>query len=212
MSNATEPTGTTNKKRGVQLPFKKAFEFALNTIKIRFWRSMITAGGVFLGIAFLASVLTSKAVAGANVSVTEAARSNWLVALSLLVCAVGITNAMLMSVTERFREIGTMKCLGALEQFIVKIFLIEAALMGAIASSLGYLTGTLLMVATKYFSFNPKTAFHGETWIGSFTGGAFGVNFVLCVGLGIVLTMVATLFPAITASRIPPAAALRSDV
>lgn len=211
MSNTTDHSAR-GIKRGVQLPFKKAFEFALNTIKIRFWRSMITAGGVFLGIAFLASVLTSKAIAGPNVSADEVARSNWLVALSLLVCAVGITNAMLMSVTERFREIGTMKCLGALEHFIVKIFLIEAALMGAIASSLGYLVGTLLMIAMKYFAFNPKTNFNGETWIGSFTGATFGVNLLFCVGLGITLTMVATLFPAINASRIPPAAALRSDV
>ena len=44
----------------------------------------------------------------ANIS---ARRNLWLVTLSLLVCIVGITNAMLMSVTERFREIGTMKCL-----------------------------------------------------------------------------------------------------
>lgn len=199
-------------QRGVQLPFKKAFEFALNTIKIRFWRSMITAGGVFLGIAFLASVLTGRAVAGSNISADEAARSTWLVILSLVVCAVGIANAMLMSVTERFREIGTMKCLGALEQFVVKIFMIEAALMGAIASSLGYLVGTLLMIVTKFFSFNPKTAFHGETWIGSYTIASFGMNLVFCTGIGIFLTMLATLFPAIRASRIPPAAALRSDV
>ena len=199
-------------QRGVQLPFRKAFEFALNTIKIRFWRSMITAGGVFLGIAFLASVLTSRDVAGSNISADEAARSTWLVMLSLLVCAVGITNAMLMSVTERFREIGTMKCLGAIEQFIVKIFMIEAALMGAIASTLGYLIGTLLMVVTKYFSFNPKTAYHGETWIGSYGIASFGLNAVICIGIGIFLTMLATLFPAVRASRIPPAAALRSDV
>jgi putative ABC transport system permease protein len=199
-------------QRGVQLPFKKAFEFALNTIKIRFWRSMITAGGVFLGIAFLASVLTGRTVAGSNISADEAARSTWLVILSLVVCAVGIANAMLMSVTERFREIGTMKCLGALEQFVVKIFMIEAALMGAIASSLGYLVGTLLMIIMKFFSFNPKTAFHGETWIGSYTVASFGMNLVFCTGIGIFLTMLATLFPAIRASRIPPAAALRSDV
>ena len=36
-----------------QLPWKKSIEFALGSIKIRFWRSMITAGGVMLGIAFL---------------------------------------------------------------------------------------------------------------------------------------------------------------
>ena len=42
----------------------------------------------------------------------ERSKQTWLISLSLLVCVVGIANAMLMSVTERFREIGTMKCLG----------------------------------------------------------------------------------------------------
>ncbi|MFQ6133274.1 MAG: ABC transporter permease, partial [Armatimonadota bacterium] len=41
----------------------------------------------------------------------KGARQWWLIGMSLLVCVVGIINSMLMSVTERFREIGTMKCL-----------------------------------------------------------------------------------------------------
>ena len=56
----------------------------------------------------------------------ESSKQTWLITLSLLVCVVGIANAMLMSVTERFREIGTMKCLGALDSFIVKLFLLES--------------------------------------------------------------------------------------
>ena len=42
-------------------------------------------------------------------------RMLWLILVSMVVCAVGIANAMLMSVTERFREIATLKCLGALD-------------------------------------------------------------------------------------------------
>ena len=44
----------------------------------------------------------------------EESKQTWLISLSLLVCVVGIANAMLMSVTERFREIGTMKGFGLL--------------------------------------------------------------------------------------------------
>ena len=62
----------------------------------------------------------------------EEAKQTWLISLSLLVCVVGIANAMLMSVTERFREIGTMKCLGALDSFIMTIFLMESGLQGLI--------------------------------------------------------------------------------
>ncbi len=44
--------------RQAQLPLKRAFQIAFNSLRIRFWRSMITAGGIFLGIAFFTVVLT----------------------------------------------------------------------------------------------------------------------------------------------------------
>jgi putative ABC transport system permease protein len=197
-------------QKQVSLPFAKAFEFAVKSIRVRFWRSMITAGGVFLGIAFLSSVLVSKNIAGPNAPLEEIARTNWLAALSLLVCAVGITNSMLMSVTERFREIGTMKCLGALEKFIVMIFMIEAALTGFIASVFGWIVGTVLMIVTKYFLFNPKLD-PNKTWNGDLSWTNVGQSFAFCLVIGIVLTALSTLFPALRASSIPPAAALRSD-
>ncbi|GAB4452580.1 MAG: hypothetical protein OHK0029_03760 [Armatimonadaceae bacterium] len=201
----------------MELPWGKAFEFALKSIRVRFIRALITAGGVFLGIAFLASVLITRSIAGPNMEPSEAARSTWLIALSLLVCAVGITNSMLMSVTERFREIGTMKCLGALDQFVVKIFMIEAVMMGAIASTLGWAVGTGLMVLVKMAVGVPKNAPEGTTWFGSLDwADLFGVwplgTFWFCLILGAALTAIATFFPAFQAARIPPAAALRTDV
>jgi hypothetical protein len=199
-------------RQQVELPFAKAFEFALRSIKIRFWRSMITAGGVFLGIAFLASVLTSKAIAGPDIDPKEVAKMNWLVALSLLVCAVGITNSMLMSVTERFREIGTMKCLGALNQFIVKIFMIEALLMGVIASCLGWALGTAMIVLSKLAAGVPPNAPAGTVPLGALTGMDILLTLAFCVPVGAALTALATYIPARQAASIPPAAALRTDV
>jgi putative ABC transport system permease protein len=55
--------------------------------------------------------------------------------LSLLVCVVGIVNAQLMAVTERFREIGTMKCLGALDRFRLRLFLLEAGMQGLVGAA-----------------------------------------------------------------------------
>ena len=203
-------------RKQVSLPFSKAFDFAMKSIRIRFWRSMITAGGVLLGIAFLASVLVGKAIAGTHIAPSEAARTNWLVALSLIVCAVGITNSMLMSVSERFREIGTMKCLGALNQFVVKIFMIEAVLMGLIASTLGWIIGTVGIVLVKMAVGVPKSAPEGTTWHGALdVGDLFGLpygSFWFCIVVGAILTAVATYFPARQAASIPPAAALRTDV
>ena len=215
VSSVAPQHGKGGAQRQVELPFRKAFEFAMKSIRIRFWRSMITAGGVFLGIAFLASVLTDKAVKGPNIEPDELARMNWLVALSLVVCAVGITNSMLMSVTERFREIGTMKCLGALSQFVVKIFMIEAVLMGILASTLGWIVGTVLIVLAKLMVGVPKGA--SPEIIAQGPMGSLGADdllgtFIFCLLVGPILTIAATYVPAIQAARIPPAAALRVDV
>lgn len=204
-----KPSGVSKQ---VELPWSKAIEFAFKSLKIRFWRSMITAGGIFLGIAFLASVLTSKAIAGTNVSVEESSRMTWLVILSLVVCTVGITNSMLMSVTERFKEIGTMKCLGALNQFVVKLFMIEAVFLGIIASALGWMVGTILIVLLKLAAGVPKDAPAGTVPLGALTGGDILMTLAFCVPVGAVLTAVATYIPAMRAAQIPPAAALRVDV
>ncbi len=64
--------------------------------------------------------------------------------LSCALCVVVIANTMLMSVTERVSEIGTLKCLGALDRFIVRMFLVESVFIGVLASTAGALGGYLL--------------------------------------------------------------------
>ena len=128
---SVEPRAITIQKQ-IELPWSKAFEITLKSIKIRLQRSLITASGIFLGIAFYSSVRAGSLfpikAEGTDVDAVAAAlaatnRQSWLAIMALLVCFVGIMNAMLMSVTERFKEIGTMKCLGAKNSFVVKLFL-----------------------------------------------------------------------------------------
>ena len=206
-------------QRQVQLPFNKAVKIAMQSIRVRFWRSMITAAGVFLGIAFLASTLANATIAAHTKQVLEAMsltqqseivqqahdRQIWLVALSLIVCTVGIANSMLMSVTERFKEIGTMKCLGALDSFIVKLFLLEAGVLGVLASLMGFLLG---------FTGTVLTALAQNGWIvfQRLPPDAVLWSFIWSMLAGTVLTVLATIFPAIQAARLPPAAALRSEI
>jgi putative ABC transport system permease protein len=204
-------------QRQVQLPFSKAFGIALQSIRVRFWRSMITAAGVLLGIALLASTHTQSTVAKSSVVMTadmeqneraqreSDARRQWLIALSLMVSTVGIANSMLMSVTERFKEIGTMKCLGALDGFIVKLFLIEAGLLGLTASVIGWFVGYGSMILVSFIR-------EGNKLWAKLPLSEVGTSFVLCLATGAVLTVLATIFPAIRASRLPPAAALRVEI
>ncbi len=183
---------------------------SLNSIRIRFWRSMITAAGIFLGIAFLQSVLTTSAILeaiGEGYDDALRLRQTWLVVMSLLVSTVGVVNSMLMSVTERYREIGTMKCLGALDKLVVKLFLIEAVLTGLVASILGSLIGTMAMLLVHWIRFGSRfgVAFAGA-WQHLLANLAMGVT------IGTVLALVAAWYPAWRAAKMPPAAALRTEV
>ncbi len=135
-------------------------------------------------------------------------RDIWIIVISLLVTVIGIANAMLMSVTERFREIGTMKCLGALSGFVRRMFLIESAIMGLAGGIVGAIGGILFSILAYLFTYGPTLVFAGVS--SNFVGLiGFGLTSVV---VGVVLSMIAALYPANVASKMIPAVALRSNV
>lgn len=129
----------------------------------------------------------------------------YLIALSFLVCVVGVANAMLMSVTERFTEIATMKCLGAMDTFVMGMFVFEAGVQGLFGGIVGVVLGLLLALARGYVEF------------GGLVGGALGSFPQLLLGglasliAGIVLAVVAAVWPSWVASRLAPMEAMRVE-
>ncbi|MBR4221435.1 MAG: FtsX-like permease family protein, partial [Victivallales bacterium] len=133
-------------------------------IKRRFFRSLITMSGVVLAIAFLTymqmqnvivkglikandqvlNVLLQKAGVDIYAGDSSDRMMLLLIILSLLACLVGIVNSMLMSVTERIKEIGTLKCLGALDGFIIRSYFIESSLQGVAGTALGCVIGLVV--------------------------------------------------------------------
>jgi len=128
----------------------------------------------------------------------------WLIVISLLVCGVGITNAMLMSVSERFREIGTMKCLGALDGFIVKLFLLESTFQGVVGTAIGVLGGFVVMSVAGLWAFG-RAAFDYFP--------AFQIVTIVVSGLliGSGLSIVGAVFPALRAAHMAPVEAMRVE-
>lgn len=197
----------------IHLPFKEAFKIALRSLRIRFWRAIITTLGIFLAIAFLASILTSSAIT-ANLKLTREeipAQRIWVVVMSLLVCVVGITNSMLMAVTERYKEIGTMKCLGALDRFVVELFLLESSLQGLIGAMAGTLAGIILMIIV-FFNKEGGKVFKALTFFKSFSFFDMGWIFLFSVGIGIGLAVLGAIYPAYRAAKMVPADAMRVEI
>ena len=192
-----------NPERQISLPFSQAFKIALRNITIRLGRAMITGAGTMLGIAFLMSVFTTAAIQqakGIEIQVEQQQKNTWLVVMSLLVSVVGITNSMLMSVTERYKEIGTMKCLGALDGFIVKLFLLESGVLGFFGSLFGALLGAIFSLAFKF------SIWGDLDWLKL-------LFYILgCIVIGVVLSIVAAVAPAMRAASMPPVEAMRSEV
>jgi len=134
----------------------------------------------------------------------EKSKQTWLVSLSLLVCVVGITNAMLMSVTERFREIGTMKCLGALDSFIIKLFLLESTFQGVAGTLVGVVIGLALTTALALLDYGTFVFTYFPTSRVVESAGA-------AILAGTILSLVGAMLPAYTAAKMEPVEAMRSE-
>jgi putative ABC transport system permease protein len=120
-----------------------------------------------------------------------------LVSVSLLVGAVVIMNIMLVSVTERTREIGIRKSLGARRRDILMQFLIESSTLSGVGGVAGIAMG--IGLASLVSAVSPLPA--------RVSGGAIGLALLLGIGVG----LAAGVYPAWRASRLDPIVALRAE-
>jgi putative ABC transport system permease protein len=133
-----------------------------------------------------------------NITGVITAVAGGMVSIALLVGGIGIMNIMLVSVTERTREIGVRKAVGAKRRDVLAQFLIEAALLsvfgGAMGIILGYIIGALL----------------GNALVG--TVGSIPLWAVLCAfGIPALIGVSFGLYPAWKASRLDPIESLRYE-
>ena len=127
-----------------------------------------------------------------------------IAAISLLVGGIGIMNIMMVSVTERTREIGIRKALGAQESAILGLFVTEAAATSALGGLLGIGLGYLLSAVAN--SILPMVL-TDMTLTVSPSAGSVAVAFGISVGIGVLFGYL----PARRAARLNPIEALRYD-
>jgi len=145
------------------------------------------------------NVMDMKEIAKMLTSTTQllTALLSAVAAVSLLVGGIGIMNIMLVSVTERTREIGTRLAIGALEREVLLQFLIEAVVL----SSLGGLLGIVLAMATSVL----LTAVLNVPFI--FNGSIIIIAFLFSAAVGVIFGYM----PAKKAASLNPIDALRYE-
>ena len=225
LSESEEKAG--HVQRQVVLPFIKSLEISFKSIKVRFFRSLITTMSLVLAVSFLSFVNVSNDVANGmldardpllrtvlikagydlgpeQTSVGSSAKQRWILILSLLVCVVGIVNAQLMAVTERFREIGTMKCLGALDRFVLRLFILEAGIQGLAGAFAGAFFGAIFSLVNAWLRF-------GSAAVATVSFNSLLVSMVIATGVGVLLSLLGVFYPALVAARMQPVEAMRVE-
>jgi putative ABC transport system permease protein len=127
---------------------------------------------------------------------TVTAASLFICALSLLVGGMGVMNIMLVAVTERTREIGLRKALGARRARVLMQFVIEAVLLACLGGMLGVALGYVGTLVAHFVNFPAEV----PPW-------AVALGLGVSCGIG----LLAGIYPAARASRLDPAVALRDE-
>jgi putative ABC transport system permease protein len=124
-----------------------------------------------------------------------------VVSISLLVGGIGIMNIMLVSVSERTREIGLRKALGARPEVVLLQFLVEAITLCLIGCAVGLLVGGGVVLMMRSFGAeSPVAKAQAPMW-------SIILSVVFSASTGVIFGM----FPAIKASRLDPIVALRHE-
>ena len=150
------------------------------------------------------TVMSTSTLAGQVTAITSAISIalGGIAGIALLVAGIGIANTMYMTILERTKEIGIMKAIGASSHDILKIFLIEAAIIGLIGGVVGVMLGTGISSGIGYVLEDQglplKTVVTAELAV-------FSAAFSLVVGV------ISGFLPSRAAARLDPIQALRYE-
>ncbi|HEX2120939.1 MAG TPA: FtsX-like permease family protein [Thermoanaerobaculia bacterium] len=155
-----------------RVPFNKPNDFGIVTPDKLIGNFRAITGGITLAMIFISSI-------------------------ALLVGGVGVMNIMLVSVTERTREIGIRKAIGAVRRDIVQQFLIEAMTLSGIGGAIGVALGLAIAAAVRNLSPLPTTT---PLW-------SILLGLIVSISIGLFFGI----YPAYKAARLDPVDALRYE-
>jgi len=148
---------------------------------------------------------TEELATARKVGLVMKALMGGIAGIALMVAGIGVMNIMLVSVTDRTREIGLRKALGATRGDILAQFLVEAAVLTLTGGILGAIAGIFMGQGTA--ALISKFVWEGSNWPSVISFGTMLIALSVSVAIGVFFG----LYPANKAAKLSPVDALRSD-
>ena len=196
-------------KNQTYFPAGETPHFSLQNIRRRFMRKPPTVLSIILVATFIATLLTTTSILQAaskqsgGVTLRPEAYQYWLMITAVFAWGV-VVNSMVMSTTERVREIGIMKSLGATNTTIIKMLLIDSASIGLLGGTFGAIIGWLIAIAIYSLQLGFVVVLIVPLPIHLF-------NLVLAVTASLLLSITATAYPAYQVAKLRPVDALKRE-
>ncbi|RLE55517.1 MAG: hypothetical protein DRJ26_00735 [Candidatus Methanomethylicota archaeon] len=189
------------------LRIKDLLHIVLESMKKRKTRITLTVLTVLLNVALVSSMnimsfaLAPSTPASSFIPISLNDYQLWVSLISIVVCAITIFNSMLISVAERYKEIGTMKCLGARNALILQLFLFESLSVGILGGLAGFFSSIIITMPIMYIQLGRLPTV--QIYLSTLT---------ISMSISVLVTLVATIYPAYYATKIDPVEALRFEV
>ncbi len=176
------------------LPFNEALYMVLKSIKLRFGRILVVIIAITASIAYMVSLeLLAPVIASGMPPEAVSIYTALLSTTAIVVAITGTMNSLLILISERYHEIGTMKSFGARDIHVFEILMLETIILTIIGGFLGYLIGLS---------------------IGYMFGGTGDplYLFLKAILVSIVIGFISTIYPSYKAAKMSPVEALRVEV
>jgi lipoprotein-releasing system permease protein len=133
----------------------------------------------------------------------------WILSLIVMVAAFNIASTLIMVVMEKTRDIGIMKSMGATPGSILRIFVFEGLVIGALGTTVGTIAGYFLAMLLDRYQF---VSLPGDVYpIETLPVDMQGLDFAIVAAAAMAISFLAAIYPAWSASRLEPVEAIRRE-
>ena len=193
-----------------QISFKNLILMSWSNMLHQRYASLLQVITISATSAFLTFVIceliyfdTAKNMPGIEYPEGKMVQLLWVLIISLIVCTISNTTTMILNVHKRYREIGTMKCIGAFDITILLLFLVESMILGISGGIIGFIIGCSSSTLSAWINYG-ITFLNKIVVIQMISGSLLAFFFV------VIISILGSAYPAWRASKMLPIEAMKT--